>query len=324
MRNFFVFKFILFLAFIALIHTETSLKTATSTTLGSYITDGNNMALYVYKDDKPNNSTCTGQCLVAWPPLVIEKSQTVSAASSSSISGVIGYISYNTTFNLVTVNSFPLYYYNKDTPNTVLGQYVNNGKWFIVHPNGRVNFSNPSLLATTITSGATLMLSSKKAFGDYYLTDNKGVTLYMFEKDDFMKSNCFAQCAVNWPPYLRTGNAALTVGPGVDSTLIAYASRKDPTSGAETQIYTYNGYPLYYYVGEVDQPGLVSCQNIDMDGGYWWIMLANGSINLEGKTSATSANSQIPWLKITTNTNSSNSNYLSFGIAIILLLIVLI
>ena len=32
-------------------------------------------------------------------------------------------------------------------------------------------------------------------------TDHNGMTLYTFDKDEAGKSNCYDQCAVNWPPF---------------------------------------------------------------------------------------------------------------------------
>ena len=31
-------------------------------------------------------------------------------------------------------------------------------------------------------------------------TDDKGMTLYIFDKDETNKSNCYNHCATNWPP----------------------------------------------------------------------------------------------------------------------------
>ena len=34
------------------------------------------------------------------------------------------------------------------------------------------------------------------------LTGNNGMTLYVFDKDSYNKSNCNGKCAENWPPLL--------------------------------------------------------------------------------------------------------------------------
>ena len=38
-------------------------------------------------------------------------------------------------------------------------------------------------------------------------TDDKGMTLYIFDKDEPNKSNCYDQCAVNWPPLMAAADA---------------------------------------------------------------------------------------------------------------------
>ena len=39
---------------------------------------------------------------------------------------------------------------------------------------------------------------------------------------------------------------------------------------------TYNGHPLYYYVGE-DEPGEILCQNVEEFGGLWLVVSPAGS-----------------------------------------------
>jgi len=38
-------------------------------------------------------------------------------------------------------------------------------------------------------------------------TDEKGMTLYTFDKDGKGKSNCYDQCAKAWPPYAAAADA---------------------------------------------------------------------------------------------------------------------
>ena len=45
-----------------------------------------------------------------------------------------------------------------------------------------------------------------------FLTDAKGMTLYLFTKDVPGISNCYDQCAVNWPPLLSQGDPVLPDG----------------------------------------------------------------------------------------------------------------
>ena len=63
------------------------------------------------------------------------------------------------------------------------------------------------------------------------------------------------------------------MGEAVDSMLIGTVLREDGT----TQI-TYNGYPLYYFVGDTEA-GVVNCQAVENFGGTWYILSASGEIN---------------------------------------------
>ena len=93
-----------------------------------------------------------------------------------------------------------------------------------------------------------------------FLTDAKGMTLYLFTKDVPGISNCYDQCAVNWPPLLTDGSAT---GPDLVAGGLGTTERKD---GA-LQV-TYNGQPLYYWIND-HKPGDTTGQNV---GGVWFIV----------------------------------------------------
>ncbi|WP_420962518.1 hypothetical protein [Brucella sp. IR073] len=87
------------------------------------------------------------------------------------------------------------------------------------------------------------------------LTDANGMALYIHTKDGVGTSNCYDQCAKNWPPLTAAQGATVTDD---DYTLI---QRKDGT-----QQWAHNGRPLYRYVkdkkaGEISGDGA--------DGGAW-------------------------------------------------------
>ncbi len=52
-------------------------------------------------------------------------------------------------------------------------------------------------------AAATVAMSSATRWA--MLVDDKGMTLYIFEKDTPNTSNCYDKCATNWPPLLTTG-----------------------------------------------------------------------------------------------------------------------
>lgn len=108
-----------------------TVNTANSS-LGEILVDGNGYTLYTFSPDSVNQSTCTGGCANAWPPLLVK--DTVSIPSS--LPGTIGAFARmnNLSQVQVTYNGMPLYTYAGDSaPGDTNGQ-GSGGKWYVVHP----------------------------------------------------------------------------------------------------------------------------------------------------------------------------------------------
>ena len=99
------------------------------------------------------------------------------------------------------------------------------------------------------------------------LFNSKRQAIYIFERDERDKSNCYGECAEAWPPVFTEGGPR--AGDGVDSSLLGTTRRRD----GRRQV-TYAGKPLYYYVNE--GPGEVKCHNVNLNGGFWWAVGADG------------------------------------------------
>jgi predicted lipoprotein with Yx(FWY)xxD motif len=129
------------------------------------------------------------------------------------------------------------------------------------------------LVAVALASGAgasdraTVTLRAS-AFGKI-LFDGGGHALYAFTKDPRRRSVCAGACAKAWPPYVV--KARPKAGAGVKASLLGTTKRAD----GRTQV-TYNGRPLYYYVG--DPVGQVRCQNVSEFGGLWLVMRPSGRL----------------------------------------------
>ena len=102
------------------------------------------------------------------------------------------------------------------------------------------------------------VLKSRSISGVNLLTDAKGLTLYWFAPDTSTKSVCYGSCAAYWPPVTGTPSA----GPGVTGQL-GTITRTGGTKQA-----TYDGHPLYTYIGD-SAPGTASGNNINLNGGLW-------------------------------------------------------
>jgi predicted lipoprotein with Yx(FWY)xxD motif len=96
--------------------------------------------------------------------------------------------------------------------------------------------------------------------GTTVLTNANGFTLYSFAPDTPATSKCYGSCAVYWPPVTATATAtASSGGPGQVGTITR--------TGGSHQL-TYNGHPLYTYIGD-SAPGQARGNNLNLNGGLW-------------------------------------------------------
>jgi predicted lipoprotein with Yx(FWY)xxD motif len=104
------------------------------------------------------------------------------------------------------------------------------------------------------------------------LFDGKGSVLYGFTRDRRGKpSTCYGACATAWPVYYKAAGK-LRAGKGVKQKLIGTVKRRN----GRLQV-TYNGRPLYYYIGD-RSPGAISCQNVSEFGGLWLVVSPSGRL----------------------------------------------
>jgi predicted lipoprotein with Yx(FWY)xxD motif len=108
--------------------------------------------------------------------------------------------------------------------------------------------------------GATAgqVLRAEQVNGAMVLANSGGLTLYWFAPDTPTASRCTGTCAAYWPPLYGKP----TAGTGITGTL-GTITRPDGTTQA-----TWNGHPLYTYVGDT-APGQASGNNLDLNGGLW-------------------------------------------------------
>jgi predicted lipoprotein with Yx(FWY)xxD motif len=103
------------------------------------------------------------------------------------------------------------------------------------------------------------------------LFDGRGRALYAFTRDRRGgRSQCYGACAKAWPVYFAKGR--VVAGKGVRRALTGTTRRRD----GRRQV-TYNGRPLYYYVGD-KSAGQVLCQNVAEFGGTWLVLRSSGRL----------------------------------------------
>ena len=105
------------------------------------------------------------------------------------------------------------------------------------------------------------------------LVDGRGRALYLFEKDKRIASTCYGACAGVWPPLTTAGKPHAVRG--------ALAARLGTTRRSDGKLeVTYNGHPLYRYVGDT-QPGDTKGQGLNQFGGGWDVLSPKGT-KIEG------------------------------------------
>jgi predicted lipoprotein with Yx(FWY)xxD motif len=117
----------------------------------------------------------------------------------------------------------------------------------------------------TSLSAAFLVLSTGVAAADMVqrantsagpiLVNEKGMTLYTYDKDTAGASNCYDQCARNWPPVMASGSGERAKG-------LTTVGRRDGG-----QMYAYQGRPLYLWVKDT-KPGDITGEGV---GGVWHV-----------------------------------------------------
>lgn len=114
---------------------------------------------------------------------------------------------------------------------------------------------------------ATIEVAEDEELGAY-LTDEEGMSLYLFEQDNEEESACYGECARAWPPV--TTDAEPEAGEGVHADMLGTIARED----GSTQV-TYNGWPLYYYVPD-HNPGDIEGHDVDEYGAEWYLISPEG------------------------------------------------
>lgn len=107
---------------------------------------------------------------------------------------------------------------------------------------------------------ATVFIRQDPVLGPI-LTDQAGMTLYLFTKDTTEgESTCYDQCAQNWPPFTAEEPFSLPFTMDGELTTI------QRTDGS-TQV-AYNGIPLYYFAKDTE-PGQTNGQGV---GDVWYVV----------------------------------------------------
>jgi predicted lipoprotein with Yx(FWY)xxD motif len=229
------------------------IKLATSTTLGSYLTDKDGNTLYFFSMDANGANNCTGGCTTAWPvfnvPAITQDKLGIGLSLSDfgSVSSASG--------NQVTFKGWPLYYYApggvREKASQTTGEGVN-GLWFVAKPDYTIMLAKYQLVGA---DGKNYVVSASNVYSEgigatTYFTDIAGRTLYSFAKD-----------SANLNKYTKADLSNNGVWPIYETDKAVVPSILDKTLFGSITIYgkkqlTYKGWPIYYFGSDVDAAGM--------------------------------------------------------------------
>jgi len=119
------------------------------------------------------------------------------------------------------------------------------------------------------TVAAASAISVRQTSLGHTLVDANGRTLYLFKGDRPNVSTLSAAGQAIWPPFTATTT------PRALSGTVAGRIGTVAHAGGAAQV-TYNGHPLYYYVGD-HSPGQTSGQGLNQFGALWYVLEPTGN-----------------------------------------------
>ena len=129
--------------------------------------------------------------------------------------------------------------------------------------------TSPSAAAPASSAASSTVITTKTSSGGSFLTNSAGRAVYLFVADSTGKSTCAGACAGAWPPVIAAGQP--TAAGGAQASDLGTITRSDGTKQV-----TYDGHPLYYFVGDTG-PGTDKGQGVDGFGAKWWLVAPSGS-----------------------------------------------
>jgi len=212
-----------------------------------YITDIDGRTLYTFKKDTNNTNNFTKSDFSnngVWPIAEISLDKIPSILNSNNF-GTIDVFGKTQ----ITYKGWPLYYFGQDAER-------GDNKGISFPAPGVWPIANVDIPAAP--AAKTIKLADNASFGKI-LTDAEGISLYFFSDDTKNTSACLDGCLNAWPIFYTED---LIVDSGLDLADFATITRTDGTKQT-----TYKGWPLYYYVSDVNAGDTLG----DNVGNEWFI-----------------------------------------------------
>lgn len=215
---------------------------------GQILVGPNGLTLYIFDRDTEGVSNCSGGCLGAWPPLLVDGEP----SAGDGVTAAIGTITRDDGSTQVTVNDFPAYYWAGDSSEGDTGGQGVGNVWWVFNGDG-----SPQRPAKVGTAEHTTLGT--------ILVDGGGLTLYIFDNDTAGVSNCSGGCLNAWPPLL-------TDYPPVALSDVTATIGTITRDDGSTQV-TVDEMPVYYWQNDA-VPGDAGGQGRN---DVWWVMGTDGT-----------------------------------------------
>ena len=214
--------------------TQATIFVRESGTLGRYFSTPEGLTLYITENDSvANQSTCSGDCIVAWIPF----SATKPLSLPPGVPGELTLFDRDDGSTQVAYNGMPLYTYNADLgPGSTLGDGVG-GTWRLATPGNQLGAPATPVVPTAVDMGTPRAAGSVPVSMREFYIQSAAVTFqtnfaYTFEIVNLGDSEhqfvIEAAGAQGQPLETEEGAASVTtIGPGESATLIVVF----PTSG---------------------------------------------------------------------------------------------
>jgi len=141
--------------------------------------------------------------------------------------------------------------------------------------------STPAAANSSVAAGGAVISTHSTSKGAV-LVNAKGRTLYWFAIDTPTASKCTGSCATYWPPVIGKPTAA-------GGTSLPMHLGSITRSNGQVQA-TYDGHPLYTYVGDT-AAGQIKGNGQNLSGGLWWAATPSGAKLAAASASSSSSSS---------------------------------
>ncbi|MGB3606918.1 hypothetical protein [Psychroserpens sp.] len=221
---------------------QNSVRLRNDNTFGNVLTNAEGFTLYFFAPDAKGDANCLGGCADVWPSFFADNltlDAGLEASDFGSITRTDGQLQ-------TTYKGWPLYIFSNDDQAGQINGDGTGGTWFVGKPDYSVMIVRSQLVGRD-SNGIETNLNSSFEPGDedtFYMTDDRGNTLYHFSNDE-NSNNTFTA------PDFSNNSSWSIFHTGLENVPSAFS-----VSGfgvidvfGESQM-TYKGWPLYKFGGD--------------------------------------------------------------------------